>query len=326
MPTFDSIIDRSGAQALMPEEVARQIIQGLPAESVALSTFRRVTMGRAQQRMPVLSALPLAYWVDGDTGLKQSSNLSWDNKYLDARELAVIVPIPSAVLDDAAYDIWGEVRPRIIEALGAKIDAATLFGTDSPAGWPDGIVQSAEAKGNSRTIGDPAENSNATSPDFSVELSETFALVEAEGFDVSAVFGPRRIKARLRGLRATTGEPVWTAGGAAEGSVLAAAPDAAYGEPLRYVANGAWDPTVAAIVGDSSAAILGLRQDLTYQVFTEGVISDADGKVVLNLMQQDAIAMRAIMRVGFQVANPISILAPDEDTRWPFAVLLEEGS
>ena len=50
------------------------------------------------------------------------------------------------------------------------------------------------------------------------------------------------------------------------------------------------------------------------------------GAVILNLMQQDAVVMRATFRVAFQVANPVSREAPDAATRFPFAVLLEEAS
>ena len=71
----------------------------------------------------------------------------------------------------------------------------------------------------------------------------------------------------------------------------------------------------------SSAAILAVRQDISYKILTEAVISDATGKVILNLAQQDAVAMRAVMRVAFAVANPISLQAPTEATRFPFAVL-----
>lgn len=320
MPTFNSITDRTNAGALIPEDVATAIIQGLPAASVALSSFRRVTMSRAQQRMPVLSALPIAYWVDGDTGLKQASDMSWDNKYLDARELAVIVPIPTAVIDDAGFPIWQEVRPRIVEALGAKIDAATLFGTDSPAGWPDSIAEDAIDAGNVRTVGDPVVYSNATNPDFSVEVSETMAMVETDGFDVNAMWGRRSLRARLRGLRDENGQPIY------QPSLQTGTPNLLYGETLGFVTNGSWDNSVALIVGDANAAILGVRQDFTWDLFREGVISDSDGKVILNLMQQDAVALRVYGRFGFAVANPINIENQNEATRYPFAVLQEAGS
>src|SRR6185295_8951316 len=126
---LNSLTTRSDADALIPVEVSREILQGALVSSAALRTFRRVNMGAAQQRQPVLSALPQAYWVDGssDTGLKQTTEMLWGNKYLDVRELAVILPIPEAVLDDAEFDIWGEVRPRLSEAFGAKLDAATLM-------------------------------------------------------------------------------------------------------------------------------------------------------------------------------------------------------
>ena len=206
MVTYNSLTARTEAQALMPEEASRTIIQGLPAASAALSTFRRVQMTRAQQRMPVLSALPIAYWLDGssDTGLKETSEIAWDNIYLDVRELAVIIPIPQAVLDDADYDIWGEVTPRLVEAFGNKLDAATLMDVDNP--WPQsyqqGIVQQAVAAGNTVNEG--------TGVDFADDIALTFSEVEEDGFDVNTVYARRKVRSRLRRLRAaTTNEPIY---------------------------------------------------------------------------------------------------------------------
>src|SRR5690606_17929140 len=106
-------IGRSGAQALMPEEVTREILQGMVQQSSVMQLATRApNMSRAQRTIPVLSVLPEAYFVSGDTGLKNTSKQAWEKKFLNAEELAVIVPIPEAVLDDAGYDIWGEVRPR----------------------------------------------------------------------------------------------------------------------------------------------------------------------------------------------------------------------
>jgi HK97 family phage major capsid protein len=99
---FNNQVDRSGSQALMPEEVSRDIIQGVPEASTIMQLATRAqNMSRKQRRVPVLSTFPTAYFVNGDTGLKQTSDQAWGNKFFEAEELAVIIPIPEAVLDDA---------------------------------------------------------------------------------------------------------------------------------------------------------------------------------------------------------------------------------
>ena len=50
------------------------------------------------------------------------TSMAWDRKKIYAKELAVIVPITEAVLDDRDYNIWGEVQPRLVESFGKKID------------------------------------------------------------------------------------------------------------------------------------------------------------------------------------------------------------
>ena len=125
------MIDRTGAEALISEEVANEIIQGVAEQSTVLRMGRKLpNMSKKKYRMPVLDMLPVAYWVAGDSGFKQTSKMAWKNKYITAEELAVIIPIPEAVVDDADYDIWGEVRPRAVEALGKKIDGAVIFGVE----------------------------------------------------------------------------------------------------------------------------------------------------------------------------------------------------
>lgn len=112
-----NVIDRSRAEALIREQVVSTIFQDAPKQSVVMQLGRKLpNMTSKQTRIPVLSMLPLAYWVNGDTGYKQTSRQAWENVYLTAGELAVIVPIPEAVLADAEFDILGEV-------MGLKYDA-----------------------------------------------------------------------------------------------------------------------------------------------------------------------------------------------------------
>src|SRR5690348_13079505 len=128
MAFTDSLSRAETLDPLVPTPVSAQIISEMPQSSAVLSLARRVTMSSKTSRQPVLSVLPTAYFVTGDTGLKQTSKADWENVTLVAEELAVIVPIPEAYLDDAQVPVWDAVRPSIVEAFGAKIDAATLFG------------------------------------------------------------------------------------------------------------------------------------------------------------------------------------------------------
>ena len=102
------IVDRQAAEALIQEQLINTIQQDAPKKSVFMSLARKLAnMTSKQTRVPVLDMLPTAYWVNGDTGYKQTSDQGWDNVYLTAEELAVIVPIPESVIADASFDILG---------------------------------------------------------------------------------------------------------------------------------------------------------------------------------------------------------------------------
>ncbi len=327
-----NIISRGDAGDLIPVDVSREIIQGIPAASAALSQLRQLpNMPSAQTRMPVLSALPSAYFVTGEPGdgtegirgQKQTTKQAWANKYLNAEEIACIVPIPEAVLADSNYDIWGEVKPRIAEAFGVVIDGAIFFGTNKPAAWPDGIVPSAIAAGNSVELG--------TGTDIYDDImgeGGVLSLVEASGFGVTGHVADLSMKAKLRVLRDSNGVPIF---------VRSMSEKIGYeldGSPITFPENGAWDATAAHMVsGKFSEAVYAMRQDITYKILTEAVIQDNEGNIVYNLAQQDMVALRCVMRIAWQVPNPINRLKATEGGkgigdagadvvgRYPFAVL-----
>jgi HK97 family phage major capsid protein len=305
---------RSDAGALMPEDVSREIIQSLPAQSALLTLARRTTMSRKQKRMPCLSALPLAYWVDGDTGLKQTSKAAWTNKYLEAEELAVIIPVPEAVIDDADYDIWGETRPLIAEAMGKALDEAGIFGINKPASWPAAVVPAAIAAGNAIS-----RAALSATNDIAAEVNNAMALVESDGFMTDGHLARMEMKGVLRGLRDQNRQPIFNEGLAGQ------TPNTLYGDPLQFLKNGAWPAAAAGvadlITGDFRQIMIGIRQDITFKILTEAVIQDGAGAIVYNLAQQDMVAMRVVFRVGYQIANPINRMNTNGSTRYPFAVV-----
>ena len=310
---YNQSIDRTGASALIPEEVSRTIVQNVPQRSTVLRMAQRLpNMTRKQTRMPVLSSLPSAYFVNGDTGQKQTTKLMWDNKYIYAEELAVIVPIPEAVLDDADYDIWGQIRPLIDEALGVAFDRAVFFGENAPDNYPDDLLTAATAAGNTVTIG-----TNADLYDDLLGTAGLLAKIESDGFNVTGHIADLSMKAKLRGLRDANGVPIFTR------NVQTATPYDLDSAPIDFPENGSMDATKALMFsGNFRNLVYSMRQDVTYKMLDQAVIQDTSGNTIFNLAQQDMVALRVVMRLGWQVPNPINRVKTVEANRYPFGVLL----
>lgn len=305
-----NMITRTDASGLIPEPITREIIQGVTENSAVLRMGRRLpNMTSKTQTMNVLDMLPTAYWVDSDNGLKKTTKQAWDKKKIYAEELAVIVPIPEAVLDDADYDIWGEVRPRLVEAFGKKIDAAILFGVDKPATWRAGIVPAATAA--SATV-------TKTADVYADIMGENglIAKVENSGFLPTGIMSAVQMRATLRGLRDTTQNPIF------KSDMQGSTNYALDGIPMDFPMNGAFDPTAALMIaGDFSQLTYSIRQDVTYKLLDQATIVDpSDNTILYNLAQQDMVALRAVMRLGWEIPNPINAFNAGNANRFPFAV------
>ena len=306
------IIDRTGAASLIPEQNAREIIQGVVTQSAVLQRGRKLpNMSSKTYKMPVLDMLPIAYFVNGDTGAKKTTKQAWDKKFITAEEIAVIVPIPEAVLDDSDYDIWGEVKPRVIEAFGKVIDGAVLFDLDKPSTWRDGVVTTATKAGSIVTL--------ATGDDLYDKIMAEegiIAKIEESGYFVNGHMADISMRAKLRGLKDTTGNPIF------KSDMQNGTTYSLDGSPMNFPNNGAFDKSKALMIsGDFSQLVYAIRQDITFKLFTEGVVQNTDGSIAYNLMQNDMVALRAVMRLGWEIPNPINSMKTDKTKRCPFAIL-----
>jgi HK97 family phage major capsid protein len=310
---FDPIISRTDAQALMPEEVSDAFLRGLQSESAVLTTFTRIPVGRKQVRLPVLSALPVAYWVSGDTGLKQVSEVNWSNKFLNIEEIAVIVPVPESVIDDAAMPIWSQVQPLCEQAAGRILDSAVYFGVNAPGTFPSNVVAASIAAGNTVQIGTNAAAAGGIVGDHSALL----ALIEADGYDPVDGVANRSLRGSFRQARSTQGERL-------EEITVTRDTVEVDNVTYRFPMRGLWPTgggTTSAILYDPSEFVVGVRQDVTWKLLDQAVIQDNTGAIVYNLAQQDMVALRLVLRVGWQVANTINYDQPVEANRYPAGVL-----
>jgi HK97 family phage major capsid protein len=306
--TYDAMITRPNATVLIPVEARDAIIGSVTQKSAFMSLAT------------VISALPTAYFVTGEmgdgtnSGYKQTTQMAWLNKTITAEEIAVIVPIPEAVLADSSYNIWEQVKDKAAEAFGLVIDNAAIFDVSHPTSWPHGIVAAATTCSNNLVkgaLGDLADDIGGE--------SGLMAKVEADGYDVNGVYGALSMKASLRGVRSADGVLIF------QPSMTAGTPSSLYGQPLEYARNGATLSTALLIAGDWKQAVYSIRQDMTYKLLTEGIIQDSSGNIIYNLGQQDMVALRITMRLGWQLPNPINRVNSEgtdpSTTRYPFAVM-----
>lgn len=307
-----NLIDRTGAESLIPVQEANEIIQGTITQSAVLSRGRKLAnMTSKQYKVPVLDMLPIAYFVNGDTGQKKTSKMAWDKKFIVAEEIAVIIPIPETVLDDSEYDIWAEVKPRITEAFGKVIDGAILFDAEKPSTWRDGLVATATKAGTVVTL-------NTQDDLFDKIMAEdgVIAKVEDCGYFVNGHMADISMRAKLRGLKDNNGQPLF------KSDMQGSTSYALDGSPINFPNNGAFDKSKALMIsGDFSQLVYSIRQDITFKLFTEGVVQNTDGSIAYNLMQNDMVALRAVMRLGWEIPNPINALKTDKAKRCPFAIM-----
>jgi HK97 family phage major capsid protein len=319
MPVSTTFISRTNATPLIPEEVSKTIIENAIQESAVLPLFTRLpNMSSRTLRMPVLDTLASAYFVEGTgavnpdnpPGLKQTSAVSWANKYIYAEEIAVIIPIGEDVLEDSEFDVWDAAMPSIRQAIGSTIDSAIIFAGTKPNLWPNAIMTDVVAK--SQTVID------GTNVDLYGDISAAMALPEADGFDIDNAITYVGMKSRMRDLRTSNGEPLLTTDlTQATGNMVA-------GIPLTYVKNGAWNSATAKmILGNFRACVYSIRQDMRVKVLTEATIYDTDGTTILyQLAQRDMVALRITMRLGWQFPNPVNAIQTTAANRYPFAAII----
>ena len=301
---FNLKVNERDARPLIPEqEIIDGIMSGIRQGSSILPLMTKLPDATSDTAViTALDALPIAYFVDEgvSNGRKQTTSAAWKNVKLHMAEIAVIVPIKQNLLNDAKYDIFGQMRPLLIEQAYKLVDEAIILGKNKPAIWREGLIPSIINAGKNVA---PSTNNTYT------QISDAMTQVEISGYDVTGILGGVALKGEFRkGLLDNTGQPL------ANSEVT---------ELTRvYAKNGAWDNSLAKfIVGDFSQAVYSIRQDITFDVFDTGIINDDQGNIIYNLMQDDMVALRMVFRMTWGVPNPINALDSDEATRFPFALV-----
>lgn len=266
----------------VPVEQAKEIMKDVARGSSILRLSKVSTMESDTKKIPVMTEGAGAYWVGEGERIK-TSKAQWIYPELKAKKLAVIIPVTKEKLNDTTIDVFNELKESIAEAFYKAIDAAALFGTNSP--FAKNIMQCIEAAENTIEIG--------TGETFDLDVSDAMALVEEAGMDVNGFAAKVGIKNTLRKLRDNNGNQLYAEG--VNGKEF-------YNEPIEFVRNGAWDKTKAEIIGaDWDKSLVGIREGIEYEILKEATLEgtlDEDEKPI-SLAEQDLIGIKATMRLGY---------------------------
>lgn len=291
----DTTYLKDNLQGFVPTPVAADIIADVVRGSSVLRLSKVQPMTSETQKFPVMTGGPGAYWV-GETERIKTSVATWIFPELTAKKIGVIVPCSKEKLEDATINVFSAIRPYIAEAFYKAIDAACLFGTNSP--FAKSIYDVAKTAG--RAV---AEGTNAK---LDLDISDVMALVENEGMDVNGFAAGYDLKNSLRKLRDANGNQLYVSG--VDQTTL-------YAQPIEFSRNGAWDKTKArAIAGDWKYAVVGIRDQIQYETLREATLQTVtmgDDKP-LSLAENDMVAIKATMRLGFLPVkeNAFAVLTP----------------
>jgi len=330
---FDSVTTRSDVQPLIREQLSKYLLGAIPERSAVMSLARRLpNMGSAQTRMPVLSALSTAYFKNpSDSGLGNTTEVSWDNKYIDAEDIMAIMPIAKNVIADSSFDVWEEVKPELATAIATLIDAAVIYGTNIPATWAanlgttttsyNGLVARATAASQIVAWSGFTDIYEALNGETAPAAADgVLMLLEANGYMATGAIAHTSFRGALRGCRDSNGNPIFRAL-PLEGEFPT---DDVGGVLVLYPMEGVLaSATCKAIYGQWNELVYSIRQEMTLEVSDQAVLTDAQGAVTRNLWQQDEVALKVHMRLGFALPNRINRTNQTELTRCAFSVLTD---
>jgi Phage capsid family len=276
---------------LLPVAAARRVIESASQSSVVLSLARVERMPEGIMSLPVVATVPTASWVEAGAR-KPITEITWSAERLEAREIAAVTAVPDVYIDDLSFNLETSAEQELGAAVARTLDAAVLFGTDAPTGFPAGGVH--------------GTTTPLTGPDALQAIDAGMSAVEAHGLVPDGVASSSRIGGALRqAYREVAAMPSETP-----------APQV-YGLPISIATNWPADKGDA-IVGAWQYLIVGIREDINFTVSREGVLLDEEGAVQVSAFQDDMTLVRVYMRVACVIGTPVK---PDNTPADPFVAV-----
>lgn len=285
--------DDSSAGYLIPTELRNEVLRiaekqyGLARRDMFYLPFSGPGNSRT---VPALGTSVSVFWTD-EGEKKQSTKPKFSVVTQTLKKLAAIVPFTEEILEDSAINLTGLVGELFAEAVSKEEDVQFFAGTGSP--WT-GILNNANVNIVLQATGDV----NQLTVDDLIDMEDatpTGALTGAK------YYFHRTILSVLRKLKDNSNQYVLVPAANGQPATLNGRP---YEVSDAFPAKSTVTTGVPYILFANlkQAAVFGDKQQLRVKLLDQATITDTDGETVINLAEQDMVALRIVERVGYVVA------------------------
>lgn len=276
----DNVMMQDARTGQVPTEFGSEIIKDVIENSKVMQLGVYEPMDKQKKKFDYLAKGPGAYWV-GEGQRIQTSKAEWLQVEMEAKKVAVILVASREMLQYSMSDFFEEMKPKIAEAFHRKFDEAAILNKDNP--FSQSIEQSvidAETVLNEELNGDAIIN--------------LVGVVEDNDYEPNAFVSKRQNRTALRSI--VDGE------GALAERMYDRKANELDGLPVVDLKSDEFEKGNI-YTGDFDQIRYGIPFNIEYKISEDAQLSTvvaSDGEPV-NLYEQELIALRATMDIGFMV-------------------------
>lgn len=297
LTTSTSGEDPDDAQAglLIPTELRNEVLRiaetqfGLARRDMFYLPFSGPGNSRT---IPTLGTSVSVFWT-GEGAKKKSTQPKFSLITQTLKKLAAIVPITEEILEDSLIDLNSLLGQLFAEAIAKEEDIQFFAGTGAP--WT-GILNNGSVNSVNQASGDASQLTADDLLDM-IDATPSGALNGAKFYMHRTVFSVVRKLKDSQGnyiIQAPTGSlpgSIWNYPYELSDAFPALA-DVSTGEAYVLFGN------------LKKGAVFGDKQSLRIKLLDQATITDTDDETVINLAEQDMVALRIVERVGYVVSLP----------------------
>ena len=296
--------DDAKAGLLIPTELRTEVLRimetqyGLARRDMLYLPFGGPGNSRV---IPALGTSVSVKWTD-EGQKKTSTQPGFSIVTQTLKKLAAIVPLTEEILEDSAIDILALLGALFAEAVAKEVDIQFFAGTGAP--WT-GIL-------NNGLVNKVVQGSGAASQVTADDLLDMIDATPTGAINGGKFYFHRTVLSVLRKLKDKDGQYIWSKPTDSQPGKIW---DYPYETSDAFPALGTiQDGDQYILFGNlKTSTVYGDKNQLRVKLLDQATITDTDGSTVINLAEQDMIALRIVQRVGYVIALPKALTVLEAD-------------